>query len=271
MSYILCLGFKTIIYKTPAKIRVFIDNIFLDEFSLITNKLCDTNNYRLASKSWHKQANTVNWYRLKENRIPVHYKDFNTFYNEDIIFRMFEIDSKFFKKNFQHELRIELVNSSNNYTNGFMTQSTLISLYVVQLIPKDVLLDAYDYANALNGKNNKIEKSRHTDVKEILNYYTKEKLYLWDILENNFQINFQINKNQKEYKELLAWKLTKQNSIDYVARGYWLGEKGSYVLTILNSLIKSGYENIINCTFHDIELIDLSNKYKQYENQRNTD
>ena len=82
---------------------------------------------------------------------------------------------------------------------------------------------------------------------------------------------FQINKNQKEYHEWLAWKLTKQNSIDYVARGYWLGEKGSYVLTILNSWIKSGYENIKNCTFHDIELIDLSNKYKQYENQRNTD
>ena len=255
MSYLLFLGFKSIVYKVPPKIRVYLDDIFLDEFSIIPTKLCDINNLQLHSDDWLSRRNLLS--NSTTNLQKIH-TDYNKLFDNDIVFKILEIDSEIFKKNLKSELRIELVNASNNYTNGFMTKSTLISLYVVRIIPKNVIVDAEHYCDAFY-TSRRNEKSLHSDTKSILNFY-KSKTIAFDILANNTIFK----KNNNKIFAMTPWY--SNNNVEYIRRYSWLGQKGFFKFLVLNKWIQIKNKDFKNVNFFEVELLCLRNKYKDYEN-----
>ena len=49
MSYILFLGFKSVVYKEPAVMRIYLDDMFVDEFTVDPPRVCDQDNDNLWS------------------------------------------------------------------------------------------------------------------------------------------------------------------------------------------------------------------------------
>jgi len=113
MFNILALGFYCQIYKKKPNIRIFINNIFIDEFD-------------------------IEPYDFKNDSIP---------------------NLKFYQLNLpdikEHSIKLKIKNSDSNYSNGFMTKSTLIKLHTCNLVP----CDDYQYVfNKIYSNNNLMAK-----------------------------------------------------------------------------------------------------------------
>tara|TARA_B100001093_G_scaffold185925_1_gene178664 strand:- start:1500 stop:2297 length:798 start_codon:yes stop_codon:yes gene_type:complete len=111
MQYVL--GFNFSIFKHYKKIpsvRFYIDNHFIDEFDI-----------DLKSKEIEKGWYTKNNEKYKTSYMPNQLKLY-----------LFESS-----KNFTQDsvIRFEIDNDDSNYTNGFMTKSTLVSLDTIFLVP----------------------------------------------------------------------------------------------------------------------------------------
>jgi len=136
MKYILILGIIYQYYKKPAVITVKANNRYIDQFSLDKD----------APKSTLKKLRThIKHEHLKKldhwmnNRIPsIFVEKFlndedGVFYHWPNMIKTFEIDEEYLTG----DLKIEVENANSNYTNGFMTKSSLVKFAYVGLIPKD--------------------------------------------------------------------------------------------------------------------------------------
>ena len=255
MSYILFLGFKSIVYKEPPKIRLYFGDNFLDEFSLVPNKLCDIHNLQLHSDDWLSRRDILSNSTTNLQKID---PDYDKLFDDNIIFKILEIDSEILKKNLKSELRIELINSNNNYTNGFMTKSTLVSLYVAKLIPKNIIENVEHFNNAF-AINRKKEKNSCSDIKSILDFYKQKKTIAFDVLANNTIF-------KKTNNEIIATTQWYSNNVEYIPLYSWLGQKGFFKFSVSNEWIQVS-NNLKNVNFFEVELLCLRNKYKYYENQ----
>ena len=95
MFNVLALGFYCQIYKKRPNVRIFINNIFIDEFDIE----------------------------------PHNFRDYNSipnlkFYQLNLLDELHE-----------HSIKLEIKNSDSNYNNGFMTKSTLIRFHTCSLVP----------------------------------------------------------------------------------------------------------------------------------------
>jgi len=263
MSYVLFLGFKSIVYKEPAIIRISLDNVFIDEFSLIPNSSCDVKDYYYKSeyfRRWSDKNSLADHPYYKKN-IPA---DFSKFFHEDIIFKIFELDEKFIKEKQKHNLVIELIDSDNNFTNGFITKSTMISLDLAYLIPKSILLKFDIYNN--NYINNKKEyRSKHLTIDSIKNSY-KTKLTQFDLLKNN---SFENEEKQGTY--CLKWYSNVSKDKTSISLHEWRGDKGYFDLSFDTDWINDNIDtnNFKKYILNETDLKVLSYKYNEYENKRN--
>jgi len=136
MKYILILGIIYQYYKKPAVITVKANNRYIDQFSLDKD----------APKSTLKKLRThIKHEHLKKldhwmnNRVPsIFVEKFlndedGVFYHWPNMIKTFEIDEEYLTG----DLKIEVENANSNYTNGFMTKSSLVKFAYVGLIPKD--------------------------------------------------------------------------------------------------------------------------------------
>ena len=253
MSYILCLGFGVKIYKQSPKIRIFLNNNFLDEFDI--NGVENTNDPTLEVWSDNLKESRSKHGRLNPEPHTLHLHKVKKYFNNATYLKFFELDKNYIDSIEKHNLRIQVFNDDNNFTNGFITKSTLISLFFVQIVPKKLLLD---YSNLT--KNHQLLlteiRSKQKKVSEILNYYTNYS-YIFDIL----------NYMTQNKKEKLIWYNEKKQMFKYMFFET-IGLSGYTELFFGKKLYTYDKNQLEKDELATTFFYSLGNKYSQYENQR---
>ena len=141
MQYVLGVGFIAEKYRKNPKVRIFLDDLLVDEYEVENHKSLDRFletdrlNYKFVNqeavppwtivKKIKEQGETATWSRkASETTWPRHFK-------------LYTIDDNVLQGK-QH-IHLEIENNDSNYTNGFMTRSTLLDLRHIFLLPKNFL------------------------------------------------------------------------------------------------------------------------------------
>ena len=256
MNYILCLGFKSILYKQPPNLRISINNFFVDEFEISNNvnsDITDNNVWSEEIRSWIKKTNS----NLLSNTVSIsdaidNLKNVKNFYADNVFFKFYELSADTFNKDKENCLNIEIYSNDNNYTNGFITKSTMVSLSVAQILPKEVL---YEYKNLLLKHDKKVNnlKKTHMSINEIKEHYNFKE-YLFDLINGH---------TKNEYID------TATNVIKNISFPEFIGGEGYLKIYFQHKLIHlDEHTSIENKWLQCLPLHALANKYTQYENQR---
>ena len=262
MSYILCLGLKSTIYKKNPVLRLFINNYFIDEFSLDLESKnftpvfnhprngCDLNLYskEFVDKflATHNPLSNID----RKHTIP---QDYENILNEDIILRFFEINKNIIDLNQENKIILEVLNDDNNYSNGFLTKSTFVSLNIAYLIPKQNIKESDNFLKETDVKRNILIKKYCNNIDNIKNYY-KTKAVSFDL------IKYCIRKNSFTFTN------NKNKAIRNIMGFTGIGETGQFQLCFKNDLLDYDLDNF-KYEISRYVFLALSNKYKQYENQ----
>ena len=263
MSYILCLGLNIKLYKTPPRVRVFLNNIFIDEFIVSTNTKLHNNipQSKDPTYSWnYAWADSLVNLKKKHGLLnpiectPQLYK-ITEFFTNHTFLKFFELDKKYMNSVQKHNLKIEILNNDNNYTNGFLTKSTYIVLSIVYLIPKKILIDYKNFCNEYLFTLKNL-RSTHKNISEIL-YYYKGYNFKFDIL----------NYKSKNKKEKLVWidNFGNRQNIDTLEQ---IGITGYTELFFDKKIFTYNKLELKKEDIGTTLLYSLGNKYTQYENQR---
>jgi len=133
MFYVLGLGFNCKIYKKNPNIRIFINNLFIDDFEI--------NSFE------EEQDKTI---------LPnLHFYELNL--SSSIL---------------EHHIRLEINNSDSNYNNSFMTHSTLLQLHTFYLVPLNNYRELYNKIkdNIKNKTDNNKNLTLNIDFFDLLPY-----------------------------------------------------------------------------------------------------
>ena len=123
MKYLLGMGFYGSVYKRIPTIQLFVGERLIDEFEPISidgHKKYDA----VFNRDWWSSHGT----KTKNNR---EYKDIITLLPKN--FKLYTLDEQVLKTSSTIKLKIK--NADTNYTNGFMTKSTLMNMSFIFLLP----------------------------------------------------------------------------------------------------------------------------------------
>jgi hypothetical protein len=153
MRYLLAVGFCCDIYRQEPKARIFFNNKLLDEFYV--NQFEDTWSMIVHNKKNHILA-------------PIPRKlVLSKFYDNIPLLHIYEIEIKNAPK--KVEIQIQIENNDNNYTNGFISKSTLLQLRVFYFFP-------------LNSKINNILSDKGKKFNFFLyNWQSQKPYYIFDL------------------------------------------------------------------------------------------
>jgi hypothetical protein len=205
--------------------------------------------HALDTYSWLKEINVSN---MSFNDVCLKDKENSTKKNikHPKIF-VYVIDNEILKKS-KGKITIKIQNSDSNYVNGFMTKSTLIHLSVFYIMPyllfKEPIETTQKYLNIWS------KKSNSDSLKKIINYY------------KGVRINYPIN--LKHFFNLIQ-NNEKMNN-DCVIGGdcnFEIELEKKYNIWWAKNIKNIGFF-WINYIFIKDFIVELSNKYKQNENQR---
>jgi len=236
MSYTLCLGFKTVLYQNSPQLRLFLNDIFLDEFNIEKNFNTTLDNTDLYShKKLEYQYNAPKTkYWLDQN-----------------------IHMRYYKINLEHrknKLDFYLKSNSNNYTNGFMTKFTCVQFCIAFLLPSEALSEPGVFVRNYK-KVFQADKNSLTTESDIKNFYIG-KPFLCDILTPFYSTQpLYFQKGQKPRK---------------IYRNEWIGGEGHFSINFDKETLCNVHSHKKNTTFIEPPMIfALANKYLEYENLRN--
>lgn len=127
MKYFLVLGLEFKFFKNPANITVHMGDKFIDTFQLDHDHKLATDTISHIEKRWYTKHNKEHWLTRADwvqqfNDIPTMYK-------------VYELDDSAI----QGKLILEVANSNNNFTNGFMTDSSMIRFPITALFNKQLV------------------------------------------------------------------------------------------------------------------------------------
>lgn len=256
MSYILCIGVKSSIFKRNPILRLSINDYFIDEYAIDSHSeiqsdrldlLPDTNIFSKNYIELLKNFSILNIEDRKAN-IPKNYSDI---LSNDINLRYFEINENIFKT--KNKILLEVFNDDNNYTNGFLTKSTFVSLNIVYLAPKDIFLNPDKFLSIQEEKINRIKVSS-MKIGAIKNFY-KNRKGIFNILKHC------------EKHSLYSFKKLGTDTFVKLQLNHWIGNTGIIQLSFGNDIIMHNLNDIMYSVDHHL-FIGLSNKYKIYENHR---
>lgn len=234
MKYLLVVGFACKVYKKEPRARIFIGGKLIDEFYISHSKR------GLATRNFWQNLHMLQPYpniellNMQTNSFPP--------------LRFYEIDIDQSKD--QLKLHIDIDNDDSNYTNSFITESTLLQLQIFYFFPlnKELLSrlskiviknrTSKNYAYIQCGKNiifNLVTKG--------LNWYGKDP-----------EFDQQFDKNL--YKD----------RVSIGGSGYFTFDLVKKYGIFISKLSKSYRYN-----FYPALIGYFLNKYEQHENQRNTD
>lgn len=247
MSYLLCLGFTVNKFKKDPVVRLYINKTFLYEFELLQKKTLENNIYG----SFYND----HYYKFVKNTSSkfediVSYKKIN-FFRSDLSLYYFEFNPSIIK-GVDCQLQIEIKNNDSNFTNGFLTKSTLISLPIAYMIPKKHIIDYKNFIrDYLFYKNN--FKKTHNNIYEIKSFYKIKKEYF----------NF-LQYNGKK----ITWTNTKtMYTQDIFTHNIYVGGDGKFNLLFDSKFLLKDDNFFKNYELDTNLLFAIANKYIQYENQ----
>ena len=287
MKQVIFLGFHCQIYKKAPVARIYVGDVMIDEIEIpefyteeymkdgqltITNKNKSLNVYELKKYNWspnelHIGTQNNNhvlqppWYIKKFSYLT--FKDTcnkadplgetNKIIKHPKIF-VYVIDDEILKQS-QGTIKIEIKNTDSNYSNGFMTQSTLLYLSVFYMIPYMLFKDPINYGQRYLDLFSR-ESTTYNVKKMILFYKTRLQ---WPKNFNDYFTVYQNNIKKKAVENVVGGNAKFQIEMKKKYGIYW--PKDVYT---------SGFFWLNRFFIKDF-VVPLNNKYKQNENQRNTD
>jgi hypothetical protein len=123
MDHVLILGFNCFVYKKNPRARIFVNDYFIDEFEVdefISNFFLERLGENQNIKGFIKRKNKTVY---KDKLFPK--------------LKVYTISHNLLRES--NKIKIEVENNDNNYTNGFMTLSTMLELMHFYLIPKKII------------------------------------------------------------------------------------------------------------------------------------
>jgi len=232
MRYLLVVGFACEVYKKEPLARIFVGDKLIDEFYIQHYK--DTLPTRI--KEFYQKKQLLQSFSEFEF-INMQIKNF-----PPLRFYEVEIDTTLDRL----ELRIEIKNSDSNYTNGFITNSTLIQLKAYYFFPlhQKLLLRLKKIKNKIRLQNYSWSRSY--------------KNHIFDLLKNQLQWRGQ-NGQTVEYSR-------------YQLEDYFLGGNGVFIYKLVKKyqILMSKLKKSSRYNFNTVLVDYLLNKYNEYANQRNT-
>jgi hypothetical protein len=234
MRYLLVVGFYCDVYRKEPRARIFLGDQMIDEFHIQDNMnwMTDTFSKNFSNKHILEPIPDSKLLDVFKKKIP-----YLKYYEIEI---HQSIDSI--------KLSIEIKNSSNNYTNGFMNKNTLLKLKVCSFFPFDDRL-----LTKINQFKNK---------KKFLKYawYTKNKKdTIFNLVDNGI-------KWQGKNGQVFDTKIVKFEEISIGGDGSFtceLVKKYGILMTKLSKPHRYDFNHLFTKYFLD--------KYKEHANQRNTD
>lgn len=232
MKNLLIIGITCRVYKKEPLLRLFCNNNFIDEFNVPHNTVFD--NY-LTEKIKYTKYN-----QLDPSILPLYKmiaKEQTCFLPFTKIIEIEDLD----KKNLNFELQVDAVD--NNFTNGFMTKTTLIQFDYFYLIP---------YAIAQNltliKQKYKFDRKKIKNIKDIMKYYRS-----W--AGHELFRNFTRNNQHRDIKNMQGGKFNLQIKLCKRLNSFWCEHNDRTI----------GKRCIGAVDFLEFIL----DKYQQDENQRN--
>ncbi len=233
MRYLLVVGFACEVYRREPRARIFVGDKLIDEFCIKHYK----DSLTLAKKNFQEKNHILQPFSTTEF-VNMQMKNFPPL-------RFYEIEE--YKTLDQMELRIEIKNSDSNYNNGFMTNSTSLKLQVCFFFPLD---------RRLLSRLIKIRKKNF--INKNYAWYKSDKNTIFELINNGI-------KWKGENAQMFNSDIIKHWSIG--GNGYFYCRLVKKYGIFISKLSKS-YRYIL---FDNIKTSYFINKYKQHENQRNTD
>ena len=235
MRYLLVVGFACDVYRQKPRARLFFNEQLIDEFLIPHHK-----NTLLSTvlKDFYQNKHILQPF-LSDDVTNIKIKNFPPL-------RFYEIDIGTTLD--KTKLCIEIKNSDSNYTNGFVTNSTLIKLQVCYFFP--------------------LHKKLLSRFKEIRNKNRQTQNYAWYRMDKNCIFDLIMNG--------LSWQGKNGQIVDsnrYNFKEYNLGGDGIITVELVKKyqvLIKKA-EKFNRYIFNNTLVDYFVNKYEQHENQRNTD
>ena len=233
MKYLLVVGFACDVYRREPRARIFVGDKLIDEFYIQHHK--DT--IATAIKNFLKDKQLLEPF-VEPELVNIQIKNF-----PPLRFYEVEIDTKLDRE----ELRIEIKNSDSNYTNGFITNSTLIQLKVCYFFPlhQKLLL-------RLKKIKNKIRLQNYV-------WYRSYKNHIFDLLQNKLQW-------QGKNGQIVEYARCQLGDCTLGGDGVFIYKLVKKYQILISKLKKSSRYN-----FNALIVDYLLNKYNEYANQRNTD
>jgi hypothetical protein len=127
MEFFLVLAIEFKKYKKPAKLTIHVGDHFVDTFFLERDYPCTTKDILpFIEKRWYNSFGQPNlrWLWLNQRLTGI-----------AKFWKIYRLNGQLLKDN----VRIEVENSNNDYTNGFMTKNSLIKFSQVSLFEKDLV------------------------------------------------------------------------------------------------------------------------------------
>jgi len=290
MKQVIFLGFYCQIYKKAPIARIYAGDVMIDEIEIpeccpevymrdgqltyLTNKSLDgkvlersgqtISQHELTPKLYNKTQQLDRYWWQKEF-------DINRYSFQDIC-RVLDphnrtkekiIHPKFFVYIFDDEilkasqgmLRIEIANSDSDYMNGFMSKSTLIYLSHFYIMPYALFRSPIEltqrYINCFS------RKATADTMKNILKFYIQKIEWPFN-LQKYFNL-LKLDQKTSESNNIVGGDCNLEINIEKKYRIWWpkkIPLKGFFTF---------------NWLFIKDFVVELSDKYKQDENQRNTD
>ena len=140
MKYTLFLGIEFQAYKSPANLEVSVGGRFIDTFSLTDDLPSKNTLIQLTAKDKSMLG------KLRETPVDRHRSEHHWGLDPDWIelevsvptfYKIYQLDDKDLKGS----VEISVVNSNNNYTNGFMTKDSRVRISLASLLPSHLLND----------------------------------------------------------------------------------------------------------------------------------
>tara|TARA_E500000178_G_scaffold291640_1_gene295603 strand:+ start:284 stop:1126 length:843 start_codon:yes stop_codon:yes gene_type:complete len=278
MSYILFLIFKSNKFKKDPTVRLNINNFFVDEFEIPSNTVKQTETWGtlLFKNSIKKNMEFLKNYKFslsdKKQLSDFFPKDLqDTTFLEKIVnlsntyTHAVELSPNTINNDYQNnkeiinQIKISIKNSDNNYTNGFMTKSTLVSLKGVFLIPKSICENGFDFFKSyLNHRHNL--KKNCIAIKDIKKYYVRSR--------TPFEFTFIPNEKQFDYNHNFSISLKNSQGQEIIQETLsYFGGDGTYTITWKTNKEQKLSDQLVQFSLHYMYLI--LNKYIQHENLRN--
>jgi len=229
MKYLLAVEFLCEIYRKEPRARIFLNDQLLDEFFIEQNNEINNSDSQNNSNSQHVLKPHITQHTINN------LKEFGI--NKLKIYQL-EIPKEYDNLN----IKIEIENNDNNYTNGFMTRYTVITLKHFYLIPLNIKL---------------FEKLKSWRVKKQISEY-----YAWWYSNKNGFTDLLPNTNWQE-KEKTVNSLTGQR----------IGTNGIFTCELIKKYGLYIHKDINPTYFFHLYpqtvATYLIDKYSEHENKRN--